>query len=60
MMESIPVVKDFMDVFPKGVPGLPPRRDIDFTIKLMRGASPFSRAPYQVSILELNKLKLQL
>ena len=45
MMENILVVQNFMDIFPEDVPGLP-SRDIDFTIELMLGASPISRAPY--------------
>ena len=34
-MESISVVQEFLDVFPENIPGLPPRRDIDFTIELI-------------------------
>ena len=60
MMENIPVVQDFMDVFPEDIPRLPPRRDIDFTIELMPGASPLSRAPYRMSVPELTELKMQL
>ena len=46
IMDKIPVVQDFMDVFPEELPGLPPRRYIDFTIELMPGESSVSRAPY--------------
>lgn len=45
-MENIPVVQDFMDVFPKEIPGFPPRRDTDFTIELMTRESPISRELY--------------
>jgi hypothetical protein len=47
-------------VFPEEVPGLPPRRDIDFSIELVPGAVPMSRAPYRMSTPELVELKLQL
>ena len=50
-MENIPVVQEFLDVFPENIPGLPPKRDIDFTIELILGASPVSRAPYIMSVL---------
>ena len=60
MMENIPVVQDFMDVFPEDVLRLPPRRDIDFTFDLTPGASPISRAPYQMSVPELTELKMSL
>jgi hypothetical protein len=47
-------------VFPEEIPGLPPRRDIDFSIELALGAVPVSRTPYRMSMPELVELKLQL
>eukprot|EP00253_Pinus_taeda_P032829 PITA_32829 len=49
-----------IDVFPEEIPGLPPRRNIDFTIELVPGATPISRAPYRMSVPELTELKMQL
>eukprot|EP00253_Pinus_taeda_P013469 PITA_13469 len=49
-----------INVFPEEIPGLPPRRNIDFTIKLVPGAAPVSRAPYRMSVPELTELKIQL
>ena len=43
----------------KCIPGLPPKRELDFTIELVLRAVPNSKAPYQMNILELNELKLQ-
>ena len=60
VVEDIPILKDFVDVFSEEIPGLPPKRDLDFTIELVLGAIPNSKAPYQMNILELNELKLQL
>eukprot|EP00253_Pinus_taeda_P010631 PITA_10631 len=57
---NIPVIQEFADVFPEEIPGLPPRRDIDFTIELVPGAAPVSRAPYRMSVPELTELKMQL
>ncbi|XP_052726210.1 uncharacterized protein LOC128194683 [Vigna angularis] len=34
------VVNDFMDVFPEEVPGLPPPREVEFSIDLVSGAGP--------------------
>ena len=59
-IEYIPVLNEFTDVFPEEIPGLPPRRELDFTIELMPGAVPSSKAPYRMNILELNELKSQL
>jgi len=43
---AIPVVREFEDVFPEEVPGLPPRREVEFSIDLVPGAGPVSIAPY--------------
>lgn len=50
----IPVIKEYLDVFQEEIPGLPPFRDIDFTISLVRKAVPISRTPYCMSTLELS------
>jgi hypothetical protein len=42
------VLKYFDDVF-KEIPGLPPKRDIDFSINLMPGEAPVSKTPYWMS-----------
>jgi hypothetical protein len=55
-----PVLREYRDVFPEEVPGLPLRRDIDFLIELAPGAVPVSRTPYHMSTLELVELKMQL
>ena len=40
------VLQEFRDVFPDEILGLPPKRDIDFTIELVPGAPPVSKEPY--------------
>ena len=55
-----PILREYRDVFPEEVPGLPLRRDIDFSIELAPGAVPVSRTPYRMSTPELVELKLQL
>ena len=59
-IENIPLLNEYTDVFPEEIPGLPPRRELDFTIELIPDAVPNSKAPYRMNILELNELKLQL
>ena len=59
-MEDIPVLREYVDVFPEEISGLPPKRELDFTIELVPGAIPSSKAPYQMNIFELNELKSQL
>jgi hypothetical protein len=59
-LEDHPILRDYRDVFPEEVLGLPLRRDIDFSIELAPGAVPVSRTPYRMSTPELVELKLQL
>ena len=47
-MEDIPVVCDFLDVFPNELPRLPPDRDVEFKIELLPGTTPISRRPYRI------------
>ncbi|KZV31882.1 hypothetical protein F511_20592 [Dorcoceras hygrometricum] len=57
---DIPVVCEFADVFPDEIPGLPPYREVDFSIELMPGTQPISKAPYRMAPIELKELKDQL
>lgn len=57
---NILVIQEFANVFLEEIPGLPPKRDIDFTIELVLRAAPVSRAPYRMSVPELTELKMQL
>jgi hypothetical protein len=59
-LEDIPVVNEFMDVFPQELPGMPPDREIEFTINLKPGTAPISQAPYKMGPKELKELKEQL
>jgi hypothetical protein len=59
-LEDHPILREYRDVFPEEVLGLPPRRDIDSLIELAPGAVSVSRAPYRMSTLDLVELNLQL
>ena len=56
-LEDIPVLREYVDVFPEEIPGLRLKRELDFTIELVPSAVPSSKAPYRMNILELNELK---
>ncbi|XP_057543813.1 uncharacterized protein LOC130823196 [Amaranthus tricolor] len=49
--KDIAVVNEFVDVFPDEIPGMPPQREIDFTIDLVPGTGPISNAPYRMNTL---------
>jgi hypothetical protein len=57
---SFLVVKEFPDVFPEDLPGLPPDRDVQFNIELKLGIAPISRRAYRMAPKELVELKTQL
>ena len=56
-LEDVPVLRDFLDVFPDELPGLPPEREIDFLIDLVPGIAPISLPPYRMAPAELKELK---
>ena len=57
---DISVVREFLDVFPEDLPGLPLDREIEFSIDLLPGTVPISKAPYRMAPIELKELKVQL
>ena len=59
-LEDIPIVKEFPDVFPDDLSGLPPDRAIEFVIELVPGTEPISIPPYRMVPAELKELKVQL
>ncbi|KAJ0543421.1 putative transcription factor interactor and regulator CCHC(Zn) family [Helianthus annuus] len=59
-IEDLPVVREFPDVFPEELPGLPPHRQVEFHIDLTPGAAPIARAPYRLAPGELQELSNQL
>ncbi|GJU35826.1 reverse transcriptase domain-containing protein [Tanacetum coccineum] len=59
-LEDIPVVKEFPDVFPEDLPGIPPVRQVEFQIDLIPGAAPIARTPYRLAPSEMQELSNQL
>ena len=59
-LKDIPVACEFPDVFPEELPGLPPDRETEFTIKVTPGVAPVSIPPYRMAPIELQELKKQL
>ncbi|KAF5781274.1 putative nucleotidyltransferase, Ribonuclease H [Helianthus annuus] len=59
-IEDLPVVREYSDVFPEELPGLPPHRQVEFQIDLAPAAAPVARAPYRLAPGELQELSNQL
>ncbi|GKA54817.1 reverse transcriptase domain-containing protein [Tanacetum coccineum] len=56
----IRVVKEFPEVFPEDLPGLPLVCQVEFQIDLIPGAAPVARAPYRLAPSEMPELSDQL
>ncbi|GJU48037.1 putative reverse transcriptase domain-containing protein, partial [Tanacetum coccineum] len=55
-LEDVPIVKDFPEVFPEDLLGIPPARQVEFQIDLVPGAAPVARAPYRLAPSEMKVL----
>ncbi|GJS37011.1 putative reverse transcriptase domain-containing protein [Tanacetum coccineum] len=59
-LEDVPIVRDFPEVFPEDLPGIPPTRQVEFQIDLVPGAAPVARAPYRLAPSKMKELAEQL
>jgi hypothetical protein len=56
-LEHIRIVCEYLEVFPKELPGMPPDRDIEFSIELLPGTAPISKRAYRMDAKDLIELK---
>jgi hypothetical protein len=59
-LEDVPIVREYPDVFPEELPGMPPDRDVEFLIDLLPGTRPIAKRPYKMDVDELKEMKKQL
>ncbi|GKF44536.1 hypothetical protein Tco_0131088, partial [Tanacetum coccineum] len=59
-LEDVPIVRDFPEVFPEDLPGLPPTRQVELQIDLTPGAALVARAPYRLAPSKMKELSKQL
>ncbi|GKA86896.1 putative reverse transcriptase domain-containing protein [Tanacetum coccineum] len=59
-LEDVPIVRDFPEVFPEDLHGLPPTRQVEFQIDLVPGDALVARALYRLAPSELQELSTQL
>ena len=57
---DVPVVREFVDVFLEELPGVPPERHVEFSIKIVLGAAPIAKVSYWLAPPEMQKLSSQL
>jgi hypothetical protein len=58
--DNIHAIRDFPDVFPEELLGMPPDMEVELVIDLLPGTAPISKRPYRMSVEELKELKKQL
>nr|GEY88315.1 hypothetical protein [Tanacetum cinerariifolium] len=59
-LEDVSIVREFLEVFPKDLPGLTLARQVEFQIDLVLGAAPVARASYRLAPAEIQELSTQL
>nr|GEX99602.1 putative reverse transcriptase domain-containing protein [Tanacetum cinerariifolium] len=59
-LEDVPIVRDFPEVFPEDLPGIPPARPVEFQIDLVPGVVPVARVLYRLAPSEMKELAEQL
>ncbi|GKD61972.1 hypothetical protein Tco_1299481 [Tanacetum coccineum] len=59
-LEDIPVVREFLSVFPEDLSSLPPSREVEFRIDLIPGAMPIAKSTYRLAHTEMQELSNQL
>ena len=57
-IDLVPVVNEFLNVFPEDLPRVPPLREIDFGVDLEPDTTPISIPPYRMAPAELKEFKL--
>ncbi|CAA0821674.1 Unknown protein, partial [Striga hermonthica] len=58
--ERVSIVCEYLDAFPDDLPGGPPDCQVEFTIDLIPGVGPISKAAYRMAPKELQELKAQI
>ncbi|GJW49731.1 putative reverse transcriptase domain-containing protein [Tanacetum coccineum] len=57
---DISVVREFEDVFPEDLSGLPPQQQVEFRIDLVPGVTPVAKSPYRLAPSKMQELSGQL
>jgi len=59
-VSNVPIVREFPDVFPDELSGVPPEIEVEVTIDVLLGTSPIAQSPYRMAPAELAELNIQL
>nr|GEU67243.1 hypothetical protein [Tanacetum cinerariifolium] len=59
-LDDILIIRDFLELFPEDLSGLPPQRQVEFLINLYPGATPIAKSLYRLAPSEMQELSEQL
>ncbi|GJW79645.1 putative reverse transcriptase domain-containing protein [Tanacetum coccineum] len=59
-LEDVPIIWEFLEVFPDDLPGLSPARQVEFQINLVPGVAPVALTPYRLAPAKMKELSTQL
>ena len=59
-VSDVPTVREFVDMFSEELPGMPPKRQVEFKIDLVPCAAPMAKASYHLAPPEMQDLSSQL
>ncbi|GJS28701.1 putative reverse transcriptase domain-containing protein [Tanacetum coccineum] len=59
-LEDVPIIREFPEVFPNDLPGLPHARQVEFQIDLVPSVAPVARTLYRLTPAEMHELSTQL
>ncbi|GJV68804.1 putative reverse transcriptase domain-containing protein [Tanacetum coccineum] len=59
-IKDVPILRDFLEVFPEDFPGLPQTRQVEFHIELIPRVAPLAHTPYRLAPAEMKELAEQL
>ena len=59
-IEEVPVICEYLDVFPEELPRMPPDRELEFIVDLIPRTASIAKRPYKMAANELEELKKQL
>ncbi|XP_057247475.1 uncharacterized protein LOC125492843 [Beta vulgaris subsp. vulgaris] len=54
-VEDVRIANEFVHVSLDDIPGMPPRRDVEFSVDLMPGTGPISKPPYKMALAEMSR-----
>ena len=59
-IEHVSIIREFLDVFPEKLPGIPPIREVEFVIDLKPGTTPIAKRPYKMPPREILEHKKEI